>query len=163
MELPNLLQKEIDNNWNHEIIEKKISSGFIISRGIGFALSNEISLKFKELCQEQIEPYSSAEVMHGPKSLIDNTFKIFTLSLNDNSGSVVIKDTNEIKQKTKHLYEITSNSHLDTRLLFTKNKFSELDPLTIMTKFYPWIIKYSLAKGMDPDTPRYLSKVTKTF
>ena len=101
--------------------------------------------------------------MHGPKSLIDNTFKIFTLSLNDNSGSVVIKDTNEIKQKTKHLYEITSNSHLDTRLLFTKNKFSELDPLTIMTKFYPWIIKYSLAKGMDPDTPRYLSKVTKTF
>ena len=163
LNLPNILQKEIDNNWDHNIIDKNISSGFILSRGIGFALSNEIALKFKELCQEQIEPYSSAEVMHGPKSLIDNTFKIFTLSLNDNSGSVVIKDTNEIKQKTKHLYEITSNSHLDTRLLFAKNKLSELDPLTIMTKFYPWIIKYSLAKGMDPDTPRYLSKVTKTF
>ena len=163
LELPNLLQKEIDNNWNHEIIEKKISSGFIISRGIGFALSNEISLKFKELCQEQIEPYSSAEVMHGPKSLIDNTFKIFTLSLNDNSGSVVIKDTNEIKQKTKHLYEITSNPHFTNRLQFKKNNSPELDPLIVMTKFYPWIINYSLAKGMNPDNPRYLSKVTKTF
>jgi len=163
LDLPNLLQKEIDNNWNHEIIEKNISSGFIISRGLGLALSNEIALKFKELCQEQIEPYSSAEVMHGPKSLIDNTFKIFTLSLNDNSGSVVTKDTNAIKKKTKHLYEITSNSQIDSRMLFTKNKSPELDPLIVMTKFYPWIIKYSLAKGMDPDTPRYLSKVTQTF
>ena len=163
LELPNLLQKEIDNNWDHEIIEKKISSGFIISRGIGFAISNEIALKFKELCQEQIEPYSSAEVMHGPKILIDNTFKVFTLSLNDHSGKTVNKDTNELKNKTNYLYEITSNSQFGPRLLFKKNKSSELDPLIVMTKFYPWIIKYSLSKGMNPDNPRYLSKITKTF
>ena len=163
LELPNLLQKEIDNNWDHEIIEKNISSGFIISRGIGFALSNEIALKFKELCQEQIEPYSSAEVMHGPKSLIDNTFKVFTLSLNDHSGKTVNKDTNKLKQKTNHLYEITSNSQFTERLLFKKNQSSELDPLIVMAKFYPWIVQYSFSKGMNPDSPRYLSKVTKTF
>ena len=163
LDLPNILQKEIDNNWDHNIIDKNISSGFILSRGIGFALSNEIALKFKELCQEQIEPYSSAEVMHGPKSLVDNTFKIFTLSLNDNSGMSINKDTNILKQKTKHLYEITSNPHFTNRLQFKKNNSPELDPLIVMTKFYPWIINYSLAKGMNPDTPRYLSKVTKTF
>ena len=58
--------------------DKNISKGFIISRGLGYALSTEISLKFKELCQEQIESFSSAEVMHGPKSLIQNSFKLFT-------------------------------------------------------------------------------------
>jgi len=163
LDLPNILQKEIDNNWDHNIIDKNISSGFILSRGIGFALSNEIALKFKELCQEQIEPYSSAEVMHGPKSLVDNTFKIFTLSLNDDSGMSINKDTNILKKKTKHLYEITSNPHFTNRLQFKKNNSPELDPLIVMTKFYPWIINYSLAKGMNPDTPRYLSKVTKTF
>ena len=163
LDLPNILQKEIDNNWDHNIIDKNISSGFILSRGIGFALSNEIALKFKELCQEQIEPYSSAEVMHGPKSLVDNTFKIFTLSLNDNSGMSINKDTNILKQKTKHLYEITSNPQFTNRLQFKKNNSPELDSLIVMTKFYPWIINYSLAKGMNPDTPRYLSKVTKTF
>ena len=163
LDLPNILQKEIDNNWDHNIIDKNISSGFILSRGIGFALSNEIALKFKELCQEQIEPYSSAEVMHGPKSLVDNTFKIFTLSLNDDSGMSINKDTNILKQKTKHLYEITSNPQFTNRLQFKKNNSPELDPLIVMTKFYPWIINYSLAKGMNPDTPRYLSKVTKTF
>ena len=163
LDLPDLLQKEIDNNWDHEIIEKNISSGFIISRGIGFALSNEMALKFKELCQEQIEPFSSAEVMHGPKSLIDNTFKIFTLSLNDDSGKTINKDTNQLKEKTNYLYEITSNHQFSKRLLFKKNKCSELDPLIVMAKFYPWIIKYSLSKGMNPDSPRYLSKITKTF
>ena len=163
LELPNLLQREIDNNWDHEIIEKNINSGFIISRGVGFALSNEMALKFKELCQEQIEPYSSAEVMHGPKSLIDNTFKVFTLSLNDSSGNTVNKDTNILKQKTNYFYEIASNSQFTKMLLFKKNECPELDPLIVMAKFYPWIIQYSLSKGMNPDNPRYLSKVTKTF
>ena len=37
--------------WNVESVDSKISTGFILSRGVGFALSNEISLKFKEMCQ----------------------------------------------------------------------------------------------------------------
>jgi glucosamine--fructose-6-phosphate aminotransferase (isomerizing) len=56
------------------LVDNSINSGFILGRGVGFALSNEISLKFKELCQEMIEPFSSAEVMHGPKSLNSRYF-----------------------------------------------------------------------------------------
>ena len=163
LNLPDVLQNEINNNWDHEIIETNINRGFIISRGIGFALSNEMGLKFKELCQEQIEPFSSAEVMHGPKSLIDNSFKVFTLSLNDNSGKTINKDTIQLKGKTNYYYEITSNHQFANKLLFKKSKSPELDPLIVMAKFYPWIIKYSISKGMNPDSPRYLSKVTKTF
>ena len=69
------LLKDSINQWNENIIDNTINTGFIIGRGVGFALSNEISLKFKELSQEMIEPFSSAEVMHGPKSLIQNSFK----------------------------------------------------------------------------------------
>ena len=64
------------NQWDTNLVNNQINTGFIIGRGVGFALSNEISLKFKELCQEMIEPFSSAEVMHGPKSLIQDSFKI---------------------------------------------------------------------------------------
>ena len=38
-----------------------------------------------------------------------------------------------------------------------------MDPIIILSKFYPWIVKYSIEKGLDPDKPRYLTKVTKTF
>ena len=83
------LIQDSKNQWNVESVDSSISTGFILSRGVGFALSNEISLKFKELCQEQIEPFSSAEVMHGPRSLIQNSFKLFILTMNDYSGRSV--------------------------------------------------------------------------
>ena len=30
-------------------------------------------------------------------------------------------------------------------------------------KFYPWVINYSISKKLDPDNPRYLTKVTHTL
>ena len=43
------------------------------------------------------------------------------------------------------------------------NNSLELEPIVVMAKFYPWIIKYTIAKGLNPDNPRYLTKVTQTF
>ena len=43
------LIQDSKNQWNVESVDSSISTGFILSRGVGFALSNEISLKFKRL------------------------------------------------------------------------------------------------------------------
>ena len=162
-DLPNFLEKESGNPWDYHAINNNLNNGFIISRGVGFSLSNEISLKFKELCLEQIEPFSSAEVMHGPKSLIEDTFKIFSLILNDNSGNSIEMDTKEIIKRTNHSYRFSFIEKNKNNFYYKSNKSPELDPITIMCKFYPWIINYSIQKGLDPDTPRYLSKITRTF
>ena len=163
LKLPEHLNKELNNPWKADLIDKNISNGFIISRGLGYALSTEISLKFKELCQEQIEPFSSAEVMHGPKSLIQNSFKLFTLSLNDLSGISVADDIKKLKKITNKVYEIKSSLKNNSNFAFESMNFSELDSIVIMSKFYPWIIRYSKLKGLDPDNPRYLTKVTRTL
>jgi glucosamine--fructose-6-phosphate aminotransferase (isomerizing) len=160
-QLPDHISKESKDSWDPELIDKNVSNGFIISRGLGYALSTEISIKFKELCQEQIEPFSSAEVMHGPKSLIENSFKLFTLSLNDSSGSSVLKDAKKLMKITNKVYLITSQSN--TNLSYSSMNHPELDSIIIMSKFYPWIIKYSIYKGLNPDNPRYLTKVTQTY
>ena len=157
------LIKDSQNQWNAKIIDKSVDTGFIIGRGVGYAISNEISLKFKELCQEMIEPFSSAEVMHGPKSLIQNSFKVFTMSLKDNSGLIVKKDSQEITSLTDLHYEISFEEKNKKNLFYNSYDFIELDPIIILTKFYPWIVNYSIEKGLDPDNPRYLTKVTKTF
>ena len=157
------LIKDSNNQWDTKIIDKSVDVGFIIGRGVGYAIANEISLKFKELCQEMIEPFSSAEVMHGPKSLIQNSFKVFTMSLKDNSGKIVQKDSQEITQLTNLHYAISFEDKNNKNLFYNSYKFFELDPIIILSKFYPWIVKYSIEKGLDPDKPRYLTKVTKTF
>ncbi len=157
------LIKDSHNQWNAKILDKSVETGFIIGRGVGYAISNEMSLKFKELCQEMIEPFSSAEVMHGPKSLIQNSFKVFTMSLKDNSGIIVKKDSEEITNLTDLHYAISFDDENKKNLFYNSYEFIELDPIIILSKFYPWIINYSIEKGLDPDNPRYLTKVTKTF
>ncbi len=157
------LDNEFKNHWNPEIINKEVSNGFIISRGLGHALSTEISLKFKEICQEQIEPFSSAEVMHGPKSLIQNSFKLFTISLDDHSGKSVLNDSKTLLQITDKVYSIGSKSNEIANLSYVSLNSPELDSILIMCKFYPWIIKYSKLKKLDPDNPRYLTKITHTL
>ena len=157
-----LLQDE-NNQWNVDLVDNSINSGFILGRGVGFALTNEISLKFKELCQEMIEPFSSAEVMHGPKSLIQDSFKLFTLSMNDLSGLTVQKDSDKISKYTKLVYNISSTHKERNNFFFPSNKIIEFDSIVLMSKFYPWIVRYAQKKGLDPDKPRYLTKVTETF
>ncbi len=161
--LSNNLIEDSNNQWDPKIINKSIDVGFIISRGVGYAISNEISLKFKELCQEMIEPFSSAEVMHGPKSLIQNSFKVFTMSLRDKSGNIVKEDSKEITKLTNLHYEISYDQGNKNTLFYNSSSIKEFDPIIILTKFYPWIVNYSIEKGLDPDNPRYLTKVTKTF
>ena len=157
------LIQDSKNQWDVGSMDSKISTGFILSRGVGFALSNEISLKFKELCQEQIEPFSSAEVMHGPRSLIQNSFKLIILSINDDSGRSVQKDSKELMRYTNLSYEISFNRNNYSKFFYPSFESPELDPIIIMTKFYPWVVNYSFKKGLDPDNPRYLTKITQTY
>ena len=161
--LSEIIVNDSSNEWNTDIIDKSINTGFIIGRGVGFALSNEISLKFKELCQEMIEPFSSAEVMHGPKSLIENSFKLFLLGMNDKSGLTVNNDVHELKNYTNLIYDMSSNKNVKSDFFYPSNKILELDSVILMSKFYPWIIRYTISKGLNPDEPRYLTKVTQTF
>ena len=161
--LPNYIEKEFNQEWDPGLVNNSISKGFVISRGLGHALSTEISLKFKEFCLELLEPFSSAEVMHGPKSLIDNSLKIISLSLNDASGISVLKEIETFKNITDYVYSINSNHSDSMDLNYNSIGFPEIDSLIVMAKFYPWIIKYTILKGLDPDKPRYLKKYTNTF
>ena len=161
--LSEIIVNDPSNEWNTDIIDKSISTGFVIGRGVGFALSNEISLKFKELCQEMIEPFSSAEVMHCPKSLIQNSFKLFLLGMNDKSGLTVHNDVHELTNYTNLIFEMSSNENIKSDFFYPSNKILELDSVILMSKFYPWIIRYTIKKGLNPDKPRYLTKVTQTF
>ena len=110
-----------------------------------------------------IEPFSSAEVMHGPKSLIQNSFKLFILGMNDKSGLTVQQDISELTNYTNLVYQMSSDEKLKSDFFYSSNKISELDSIILMSKFYPWIIRYTMKKGLNPDEPRYLTKVTKTF
>ena len=83
--------------------------------------------------------------------------------MNDKSGLTVQNDSNEITKYTKLVYNISSTKNQNKNFYFPSNKITEFDSIVIMSKFYPWIDRYTQNKGLDPDKPRYLTKVTQTF
>ena len=58
---------------------------------------------------------------------------------------------------------MSSGNKLKSKFYYSSNKVLELDSIMLMSKFYPWIIRYTIKKGLIPDEPRYLTKVTQTF
>ncbi len=52
---------------------------FTLGRGPAWAISNEAALKFKETCLIHAESYSSAEVLHGPVSIVGQGFPVIAL------------------------------------------------------------------------------------
>jgi glucosamine 6-phosphate synthetase-like amidotransferase/phosphosugar isomerase protein len=76
---------------------------------------------------------------------------------------IVAKDSSQIISLTNLHYDITYNENSNTKLKYNTSQMIELDPIIVLSKFYPWIVNYSFEKGLDPDKPRYLTKVTQTF
>ena len=83
--------------------------------------------------------------------------------MNDLSGLTVQKDSDKISKYTKLIYNISSTNKESNNFFFPSNKIIEFDSIVLMSKFYPWIVRYAQKKGLDPDKPRYLTKVTETF
>ena len=61
----------------------RASSAFVLGRGPGFAIANEVALKFKETCAIHAESYSAAEVLHGPAAIVQAHFPVLALAVDD--------------------------------------------------------------------------------
>jgi glutamine---fructose-6-phosphate transaminase (isomerizing) len=55
-------------------------AGVVIGRGYNFATAYELALKLKELTYTLVEPYSSADFMHGPLALVEDAFPALVIA-----------------------------------------------------------------------------------
>ena len=79
--LPEVLEEAAHKDWSALAAEvSSEQSLFCLGRGPALAISNEAALKFKETCQLHAESYSSAEVLHGPVSIVDRGFPVLALT-----------------------------------------------------------------------------------
>ena len=59
-------------------------------------MAQECALKLKETCAIQAEPFSSAEVRHGPMTIVRDGFPVLALGMLDGGGDDVIADIRRI-------------------------------------------------------------------
>jgi glucosamine--fructose-6-phosphate aminotransferase (isomerizing) len=134
----------------------------VIGRGLGFGIAQEAALKFKETSELHAEAFSAAELMHGPVALVGSGFPVLVFSQQDATRSgvrVLVERLEEIGAQVWVAEEGTSEPE---RLPIVHGVHPACAPLLMIQSFYGLANRVALARGLDPDQPRHLRKITET-
>ncbi|MFD9902496.1 SIS domain-containing protein [Mesorhizobium sp. UC22_110] len=138
------------------------NSFFILGRGPSFAIASEAALKFKETCAVHAEAYSGAEVMHGPMALVGPQFPVLALAARDASEPSLAAAADTLAAKGAATFITSKLAKSATTLPHVATGHPLTDPLTLIVSFYAFVESFARHRGLDPDTPPNLRKVTET-
>jgi glucosamine--fructose-6-phosphate aminotransferase (isomerizing) len=137
----------------------------VVGRGYHLSTAFEITLKVKETSGVMADGYSSADFLHGPKALLapdlpvlavapgrvfDDLDEVVRLARESGARVAAISDRAEILQAASAALPIPAGVP------------EWLSPIVAVVPGQLWALGLALARGMHPDTPRGLTKVTHT-
>lgn len=160
--LPDRLEDAIDCDWSHAEDAIDGRSLLTLGRGPSRAISNEAALKFKETCLIHAESYSSAEVLHGPVSIIDHGFPVIAFAAGDAAEESVAETADALAAKGARVFVLSDRARTATRLQHVRTGHWLTDPVAAIVSFYCMVEALAVRRGIDPDSPRHLNKVTET-
>ena len=134
---------------------------FTVGRGVGFAAALEMALKCKETSRLHAEAFSAAEVVHGPLALVGPTFPVIALSQRDATSG----HTRAAVERMVALggpVMLCGDAVAGAMPLPTPSSAAESAPLAALVSFYLAIDRIARSRGLDPDRPANLNKVTRT-
>lgn len=162
-QLPKALEKAATADWS--ALGEQITSRqslYCLGRGPTLAISNEAALKFKETCQLHAESYSSAEVLHGPVSIVDREFPVLALCASDQAEQALVDVADEIAGKGAMVFATSNKAKHATHLQSVRTQHPLTDPISLIVSFYALVESVARSRGINPDEPRHLKKVTET-
>jgi glutamine---fructose-6-phosphate transaminase (isomerizing) len=137
---------------------------FAIGRGPEFATAREIALKLLETCQIAAEPLTATDLAHGPVAALDPLFPVWAVATDDESLDVVVEAAARIREAGATLIAsgpaAAAIPDAQYRLPVPKPPLALLAPLLSVVAGQLFAGAVARAKGLDPDRPRGLSKVT---
>jgi glutamine---fructose-6-phosphate transaminase (isomerizing) len=134
----------------------------VIARGLGLSIAKEAALKLKETCGIQAEPFSSAEVRHGPQALIEAGYPLFAFALRGPSQPEILALAAEMKGRGAKVLLAAPADVPDRDLTLATTASEHLDPIAAIQSFHLLAEAVSHLRGRDPDHPPFLHKVTRT-
>ena len=141
----------------------RANQAFVLGRGPGFAIANEVALKFKETSAIHAESYSAAEVLHGPAALVQAHFPVLALGVADAALPQVIATAKRLAGQGADVFLTADGAGAGvTRLASVAGVHPLTAPLVLVVSFYRFIEALARRRGFNPDTPPYLRKVTET-
>lgn len=139
----------------------------VVGRGLNYANAYELAIKLMETCYLITERFSAADFMHGPIAMVQRDFPVILFA----PPGRVFRDLLTLIARLREL-------QADTLVISSENSALKQASCSIkmparipdLYSAIPYIIpgqilaaKLSLLKGLSPDRPRSLAKITKTL
>jgi glutamine---fructose-6-phosphate transaminase (isomerizing) len=134
---------------------------YVVGRGLGLGVAQEAALKLKETCGLHAEAVSAAELRHGPMALVKAAFPVLIFSQNDEARASIEMLAMELIARQATVMIAGSRCPQALRLP-AEPAHPVIEPMLLIQTFYRLANALSLARGLDPDHPPHLHKVTET-
>lgn len=162
--LPETLEKAAQIDWPEvRAAVGDAPSLYTLGRGPSWAISNEAALKFKETCQIHAESFSSAEVLHGPVSIVGEGFPVLGFASADKAETALTDVADTLAAKGAKVFVTSKKARAANVIEHVRTGHALADPLSLIVSFYAMVERFATSQGIDPDTPRHLAKVTETL
>jgi glucosamine--fructose-6-phosphate aminotransferase (isomerizing) len=134
---------------------------YVVGRGLGLGAAQEIALKCKETCRLHAEAFSSAELRHGPYTLLRKGFPALLFAQSDATRSGIETLARELARRGVPTL-LAGADAAGATLLPTIDAAAEVAPILLVQAAYRMIATLAVRRGLDPDHPPHLCKITET-
>ena len=152
-----------------ELVERYVfmENCVVVGRGLLYANAYEMALKLMETCYVVAERFSSADFLHGPLAIVERHFPIFVFAPTGptlNGVRELLGRLKELRADTLVFTPDEEAAQLATRAVRLPTDIDEvLAPIPYVIPAQLFAALLADAKGLDPDAPRSLAKVTRTI
>jgi len=161
--LPAVLDSAWAQDWSAGVEALRAADRlYVIGRGTGLPVAMEAALKFKEVCGIHAEAYSGAEVQHGPMALVQPGFRMLVFAPHGPAHAGLLLLAAQMRERGARVLLAAPAGTPGCDLPLVPAGHVDLDPISAAQSFYRMVEALALARGLDPDHPRHLHKVTKT-
>jgi glucosamine--fructose-6-phosphate aminotransferase (isomerizing) len=138
---------------------------YVIGRGIEFATAREVALKLTETCRVAAEPLTATDLAHGPVAALDALFPVWTIASRDESLPAVVDAAARVHEAGASIVASGNAAGAIEGAAYSlpvpEAPNPLLAPLLSVVPGQLFSAALAHAKGLDPDYPVGLSKVTR--
>jgi glucosamine--fructose-6-phosphate aminotransferase (isomerizing) len=140
--------------------------GSVIGRGFAFPPALEIALKLKETSYTRAEPFSAADFLHGPVTLVEPNYSALLVDVGGRSSQSALDIAAAIRQRGGQpaflrAGEVQAESDMPQLSLMAPVGEPQA-PIVALVLGQLFAVELALARGLDPALPRGLHKITST-
>ncbi len=164
--MPDAVTEAWNNDWSEGLpVLERCQSMLVLGRGPTMGIAGDAALKLKETTRLHAEPFSIAEVAHGPMTLVRAGDPILVFVRGDVARTGAAERIRAFAERGATVLAAGGSADIKAaaiQLPSISGLHPLFEPMATICSFYRFAEALARIRGDDPDRPPFLNKITET-